>query len=45
MGRERIKYEREANPDLPAAKKAIRRKGFSEGKAFHLALEQTRRHK
>lgn len=45
MGKERVKYEKEANPDLPSAKKAIRRKGFSSGKAFHLALEQTRRHK
>lgn len=44
-GKERVKYEKEANPDLPSAKKAIRRKGFSAGKAFHLALEQTRRYK
>ena len=42
-GAKRLKYEKEANKDLPAAKKSIRRKGFGMGKAFHLALEQTRR--
>lgn len=44
-GKERVRFEREANPDLPSAKKSIRRKGFSPGKAFSLALEQTRRYK